>query len=124
MQLLLSLAAIIALIAFAWALGFRVSPHLDEARALAEAQAVLPGFRATQAALAEQGRGALVRSAEGGFAVVWPLADGWVARRVASNNLRFSNGNRLHITLNEPMQKFVDLRLADPLPDWLQGRSP
>ena len=122
MQLLLSLIAIIALAGFAWALGFRSTPLLDDARALAEAEGVLPGFRATGVALADNGRGALVCGADGTLAVVWPLADGWIARRLDADKRLVADQKHIRILLGEPMRKSIELELAGPLPAWLAGR--
>ncbi len=120
-QILLSLLAILALAAFAWALGFHASPRLDEAGAMAEASAVLPGFRAQSAVLAENGRGALVQAEDGSLAAVLPLADGWVVRRLPARGAVQPVEAGLRLRLDEPMLRSTILRIPSPHPDWLEG---
>jgi hypothetical protein len=117
MTTLASLLAILALTGLAWAMGFRTSPTLDAAAAAAEAEARLAGFRAADVALAEQGRGALIRGLDGGFALLLPLGDGWVARRLPAGAMQFANG-RLTARLDEPMLRQAELALQSR-PHWL-----
>lgn len=114
---LASLAAILALTGLAWALGFRTRPMLDEATACAEAEGRLAGFRAAEIALATDGHGAVLKGRDGSVALLLPLADGWVARRVLPSSLSCAGG-LVRAQLREPM--LPEARLALPrCPAWL-----
>lgn len=117
LSLLLSALAIALLTALAWGLGFRNAPVLDEAAATAEAEGRLAGFRAQAVALAEGGRGALLRGVDGGLAVLLPLGDGWLPRRVPSDAVQVE-GRMLTARLGEPMLAVARLTLA-ARPAWL-----
>jgi len=122
LTLLLSAAAIAMLTAIAWAMGFRSDPVLDEAAATAEAQGRLAGFRAADVQLATDGRGALLRDAAGRLALILPLGDGWLVRRIPPDARVRYKGGVLHVAFGEPMLR--DARLAVPrLPAWLEGQS-
>lgn len=114
---LASVAAILGLTGLAWALGFRSQPALDEAEARAEAEARLAGFHASDVALAEGGRGAVLRGADGSVALLLPLGDGWIARRALPSSIACHNG-RLRALLKEPMLDEAQLSLGR-CPDWL-----
>lgn len=114
---LASLAAILGLTGLAWALGFRTRPTLDAAAARAEAEGRLAGFRAAEVALATDGHGAVLKGQDGSVALLLPLADGWVARRVLPSSLSCVGG-RLTALLREPMLPEARLILAQ-CPDWL-----
>jgi hypothetical protein len=118
LSLLLSALAILLLTALAWALGFRNDPVLDAPAAAAEAEGRIAGFRAAAVALAEGGRGALLRGIDGSFALLLPLGDGWLPRRVAAEALNL-DGRSLRVTLREPMLAEAQLTLAEA-PDWLE----
>lgn len=118
--LFLSAIAIAMLTALAWAMGFRTDPMLDEAAAIAEAEGRLPGFRAAGVALAAGGRGALLRDAAGQVAVVLPLGDGWVVRRVPADSRLRHEQAVLHIAFAEPLLRDARLPLAT-MPGWLEG---
>lgn len=118
---LVSLAAILALTGLAWALGFRRQPALGVAEAQAEAEARLAGFRTADIALAEGGRGAVLQGADGSVALLLPLGDGWIARRVLPSSLSCANG-RLRAQLREPMLPEARLSLGR-CPDWLGVRA-
>jgi hypothetical protein len=114
---LVSLAAILALTGLAWALGFRTRPMLDAAAARAEAEGRLAGFRAVEVALAADGHGAVLKGRDGSVALLLPLGDGWIARRVLPSSLSCVGG-RLTARLREPM--LPEARLLLPrCPDWL-----
>ncbi len=116
--LLLSALAIAILTAIAWALGFRTDPRLDPAAARAEAEARLPGFQARTVELAAGGRGALVTGQDGSFALLLPLADGWLVRRIAAAQISRDPAGTLDIRLDEPMLRHARLTLnsANPAP--------
>jgi len=118
MQILLSLVAILLLVWLAWWLGFRGEPRLDAAAAVAEAEAVLPGFSGREALVASDGRGALVRGADGGLAVVWPLADGWVVRLVPPGAVEMLDG-KVRVAVNEPMRRHVEFHRGGAVPLWM-----
>jgi hypothetical protein len=94
-------------------------PALDEAGARAEAEGRLAGFRTMDVALAEAGRGAVLRGRDGSIALLLPLADGWIARRVLPSSIR-CRGGRLSARLKEPMLPEARLRLGR-CPGWLDG---
>lgn len=114
---LASLAAILALTGLAWAMGFRASPVLDEAGARAEAEGRLAGFRTAAVELAADGRGAVLKGHDGSVALLLPLGDGWIARRILPSSLSCAGG-RLTARLKEPMLPEARLLLAR-CPDWL-----
>lgn len=114
--LLLSVAGVIALTLLARALGFSAAPRLDAARARSEA-AQIPGFCARRVALAEDGRSALVEGDGGALALVLPLGDRFIARRVARDALVPAAGG-LEARLDEPMLRTARLALAQP--EWLE----
>jgi hypothetical protein len=118
LSLLLSALAILLLTALAWALGFRNAPVLDVAAAAAEAEGRIAGFRAAAVALAEGGRGALLRGLDGSFALLLPLGDGWLPRRVTEDALHLE-GRALRVRLAEPMLAEARLTLAEA-PAWLE----
>jgi len=118
--LLLSAAAIAMLTAIAWVMGFRSEPVLDDAAAIAEAEGRLSGFRAASVQLAADGRGALLRDAAGRLALILPLGDGWLVRRVPPEVVLRHSGGMLLIAMDEPLLR--DARLALPrIPGWLEG---
>lgn len=118
LSILLSALAILLLTALAWGLGFRAAPVLDEAAAMAEAEGRLAGFRAQTVALAQEGRGALVRGVDGRLALLLPLGDGWLPRLVPTGALRME-GTRLTARLGEPLLAEARLTLA-ARPPWLE----
>ncbi len=78
---LLSAAGVLLLTGVAWALGFREAPRLSQCRALAEA-CQIPGFRPIAAEIAADGRSARVTGAAGDAAVILPVGDRFIARRL------------------------------------------
>ena len=63
MLFLFSALVVLLLTGAAWAFGFRAQPVLDRQSAIAEAEGRLAGFRTEQVALADCGRGAVLRVA-------------------------------------------------------------
>lgn len=118
MTLLLSALAVALLVAIAWAMGFRTRPTLSEAAARDEAEGRIAGFRATQAALAQGGRGAVVRGVDGKLVLVLPFGDSWLCRMVAPGHVHL-RGAVLEADLGEPMLGKVQLPLEQS-PGWLQ----
>jgi len=123
LQLFYSALAVAALVFVAFALGFRHAPRLDQDAAIGEAEAALPGFRASVVALARDGRGAVLRDHDGGLAIVLPLGDGWVARRVPVNAPVSLLGTQMVVKLGEPMLARAELSFAAPLPGWVLARA-
>lgn len=121
LEFLVLLAAILALTGLAWALGFRRQPALDPASAQAEAEARLAGFRTAEIALAKDGRGAVLQGIDGSVALLLPLGDGWIARRVLPSSLSCANG-RLRALLREPMLPEARLSLGS-CPGWIGLRA-
>jgi hypothetical protein len=121
MLILASLVAILLLTALAFLLGFREQPALSAESARAEAEARLAGFRVVDLALAEEGRGAVLRGRDGSIALLLPLADGWIARRVLPSTLSCREG-RVCARLREPMLPEARLRLP-ACPSWLEGST-
>lgn len=117
MLILASIVAVLLLTALAFLLGFRDQPTLSAEAARTEAEARLAGFRVLDLALAEEGRGAVLRGRDGSIALLLPLADGWVARRVLPSSLSCQEG-RLSARLREPMLPEARLRLP-ACPPWL-----
>ncbi len=115
---LVSALGVLLLIGVAWVFGFRTDPVLDEATARAEAEARLPGFRAAEVALARDGRGAVLRGLDGSLALLLPLADGWVARRLRPDASPRLAGCDLELSLAEPGLRRVRLPLV-AAPPWL-----
>lgn len=118
--LLISAIAITVLTGFAWALGFRNAPVLNAAAAIAEAEGRLAGFQAASVALASDGRGAVLRDAAGRIALVLPLGDGWVVRRLPPGARLKHEQGVLHTALAEPMLHEARLPL-EQVPGWLEG---
>ncbi len=116
-MLLFSALGVALLVGAAWALGFRSEPLLDRDGAIAEAEGWLPGFRACDVALADDGRGALVRASDGGLAIILPMGDGWVVRRVAAGMAAPGPDGVLRYALNEPGLSEARLLLRLP-PPW------
>ena len=78
-----SLFGIITLVLLARALGFAKAPVLADAGAAQRIAAdALHGFRPVDAALARDGRGALVAGVDGRVALVRGFGDRWVVRAV------------------------------------------
>jgi hypothetical protein len=118
--LALSALAIAALTGIAWLFGFHARPVLDGMAAIAEAEGRLAGFRAREVQLADDGRGALLRGADGRVALVLPLGDGWVVRRVPPSAVASDGTGAVSIRLDEPMLRSARLPMSRP-PLWLRG---
>ncbi|MFN3370473.1 MAG: hypothetical protein ACK4Z0_02980 [Sphingomonadaceae bacterium] len=118
MVTLLSALGVLLMVALAWVLGFRSDPVLDEGAARAEAEARLAGFRAGDVALAKGGRGALVRGLDGSMALLLPLADGWVARRLEPGFVADVRDAAVEVALGEPGLRRARLAL-EAVPDWI-----
>ena len=123
MILALSVLAVALLTLLAWGMGFRARPVLDEATARAEAEGRLAPFRAADVALADGGRGAVLRGADGSFALLLPFGDSWLSRRLPPGTVFDHRGGHLRVRIAEPMLAEAMLPL-EPLPRWLQeGRA-
>lgn len=118
MTLLLSALAVAIMVGIAWAMGFRSRPTLDEAAARDEAEGRIAGFRAAQVALAQGGRGAVLRGADGSLVLVLPFGDSWLCRLVPPGQVHLRQGV-LQADLGETMLGKVQLPLEQP-PGWLQ----
>jgi hypothetical protein len=114
-----SVVGVVLLVLLARWLGFANDPQLaDAGAAQAEAAAALPGFQPQSAVLSADRRAALVRGAGRAVALVRPLGDKWVVRRLEATALN-RDGNRLTITLAEPQFPATTL-IVSPLP-WLEA---
>lgn len=113
-----SLFGIFTVVMLARALGFARAPVLaDAAAAERVAEDAVPDFRAVEAAVAEDGRGALVAGRDGRVALVRPFGDRWVVRIV--NGARASvEGGRLKLASGEAMVPAAELALGPAAADW------
>jgi hypothetical protein len=113
-----SVIGVLVLVLLARGLGFATDPLLaDAGAAQVEAAAALPGFQPQSAVLSSDRRAAIVRGRGGGVALVRPMGDKWVVRKL--EGARFAReGNRLHVTLAEPQFPATTL-IVPPLP-WLE----
>ncbi len=109
-MLLLSAAGVLLLTGVAYLMGFRDTPSLTPERARQEA-ARIPGFRPLGATLAADGRSALVAGAGGEAAIVLPLGDRFIARRLPEGAAAGST-----VDLGEPFLRRVPLPGASPEP--------
>lgn len=115
----LSVLAVLLLIGLAFAMNFRAQPQLDEAAARDEAEARLAGFRATDVALAKDGRGAVLLGADHSLAILLPFGDSWISRRLERGVEIAHRDGVLIVKLKEPMLPEARLPL-ERLPAWLQ----
>jgi hypothetical protein len=107
-----SLFGIITIVLLARALGFAAAPTLaDPAEARRIAADALHDFRAVDAELAADGRGALVTGADGRIALVRPFGDRWVVR-IVNGAAASVAGDRLRIAPAEAMFPPAELRLG------------
>jgi hypothetical protein len=115
-----SLFGIITLVLLARALGFSKVPRLadtDEARRIATD--ALPGFGATDAVVAQDSRGGLVRGHDGRVALVRPFGDRWVVRVVNGAQTQVKAGH-LRLTLDEAMFPPASLELGAAAATWAE----
>ncbi|MEY2883945.1 MAG: hypothetical protein RL490_1669 [Pseudomonadota bacterium] len=113
-----SLFGIITLVLLARALGFAKSPRLaDGSEARQIAGDALPGFHPVDAAVATDGRGALVSGGDGRVALVKPFGDRWVVRIVNGAEAEVAAG-RLRLTLPELMFPTAEIDLGAAAPAW------
>ncbi len=113
-----SLFGIVTIIMLARAMGFAKAPVMgDVAEARRIAVEVLHDFRAADAVLAEDGRGALVAGSDGRIALVRPFGDRWVVRIVNGAAVRVKDG-RLRLQPNETMFPAAELRLGGAAASW------
>ena len=113
-----SLFGIVTLILLAKALGFAKAPVLADADAAKRiAGDALHGFTAQDAAVARDGRGALVAGKDGRVALVRPFGDRWVVRVVNGASAVVSDG-RLRLEPNEAMFAATDLDLGPAAAAW------
>ncbi len=115
-----SLFGIITIVLLARALGFAKAPTLaDAAAAQRIAAEALHDFRPVEAAVAEDGRGALVAGADGRVALVRPFGDRWVVR-IANGAATRVEGGRLRLTPAEAMFPPAELVLGAAAGPWAQ----
>jgi hypothetical protein len=113
-----SLFGIVTLILLARALGFAKAPVLaDAAQARRIAADALLDFDAADAALARDGRGALVSGRDGRVALVRPFGDRWVVR-VVNGAAAVVTDDRLKIAPDEAMFPPVELELGTTASAW------
>ena len=113
-----SLVAIVVLVGFCWALGFRGAPvFADAAEAERVADEVLTGFRAKDAILAGNGHGALLRGDSGQLVVVRPVGDRWLVRVLGPGAWR--DGDRLVLPAEAGAQAALTLPEPQRWASWL-----
>ncbi|MGL6042638.1 MAG: hypothetical protein ACRC1J_01825, partial [Sandaracinobacteroides sp.] len=100
---------------------FRSAPALDRVSAADEAQARLAGFVAADVVLSTGGRGAVVEGRDGSIALLLPLGDGWITRRLSPGAVRCTDG-RFTAFLGEPMLNEAHLTLTG-CPPWLRAQK-
>jgi hypothetical protein len=122
-QLLFSVAAIAALVALAWLLGFKTQPRLSEADAVAEAEAALTGFRARDCLIAADARAALLRGADGSRALVVAKGDRWVVRRLAADAAMRAAADGLVIDCRDTGMRAVRFPLDGAPPGWIEAET-
>lgn len=107
------LAGVALLVLLARALGFNTQPQLASAAQAGDiARDALIGFRATDVALTQDARAALVAGRDGRIALVRPHGDRWIVR-IANGALVTHTGDTLTLALHEPMFAPLTLRLDD-----------
>ena len=115
-----SLFGIVTLILLARALGFARAPQLaDAAEARRVAADALHDFTATEAALARDGRAALVAGSDGRIALVRSVGDRWVVR-IVNGAQALASGDRLRIAPREAMFPAAELDLGPAAAIWAQ----
>lgn len=113
-----SILGVLTLVALAWALGFRSQARLTDAQAAAaEAARAIPDFHATEAAVADDMKSALVASLDGRTALVRTFADRYVVRLLHGAEARL-DGEVLHLRLPEPGFPKVALALGPQAGKW------
>ena len=112
-----SIFGIVTLVLLARALGFARAPALDAAMARRVAADALHGFVPAEAALARDGRGALVAGRDGRVALVRGHGDRWVVRMVNGADAQVEAG-RLRLDLGELQFPVAELDLGDAAPAW------
>ena len=113
-----SLFGIITIVLLARALGFTKTPVLaDPAEASRIAADALHDFQPAQAAVAADGRGALVAGCDGRIAMVRPFGDRWVVR-IVNGAAAVVSGDTLRVTPAEPMFPPANLRLGAAAALW------
>jgi hypothetical protein len=114
----ISLFGILTLIMLSRAIGFAKTPVLaDAAEARRIAVDALHDFRAADAVVAEDGRGALVAGSDGRIALVRPFGDRWVVRVVNGAAVQV-DGDRLRLKARETMFPAAELRLGGAAASW------
>jgi hypothetical protein len=109
---------IVLLVLAARAFGFARNPRLaDAAEAAGIAAAALPGFRPGDAAIAVDGRAALVAGRDGAVALVSPMGDRWVVRLLDDTDARLDGGTLL-VRPREWLFPRVRLDLGAAAPGW------
>ena len=115
-----SLFGIITLVLLARALGFARAPVLADAAAAQRIAAdALHGFRPVGAAVARDGRGALVAGVDGRVALVRGFGDRWVVRIVNGAGAEVKAG-QLRLASGEWMVPATVLDLGTEAPVWVR----
>ncbi|MFZ4690280.1 MAG: hypothetical protein ACOYLS_13655 [Polymorphobacter sp.] len=113
-----SLFGIVTLIFLARALAFAKAPVLaDAGEARRIAVDALHDFDAIDAAIARDGRGALVAGRDGRVALVRPFGDRWVVR-IVNGAAAMVSGDRLRVTPAEAMFPPAELELGAAAAVW------
>ena len=119
LQLVLSLAAVLALVAFAHFLGFSRGGAIadkGEARELLELAA--GGFDAVDIAVGAGGRGAIARDASGRLAVLFPHGGQFVARVLGHDAQRLADDDTLTIRHPDLPRGALTLQLEEAAEGW------
>jgi hypothetical protein len=117
MIFILSALGVLLVMGLARVMGFAADPILDETQACRRAADALAGFQPQACALDSAGRAALVQGADGGIALVRPLGDRWVVRRLDDAAVATDDGALL-ISPAEPMFPPTQLALGAAAADW------
>jgi hypothetical protein len=119
LPLLGSVAAVAALVAMAFAMGFGRAPSpLDADLARREAEAALTGFVAQSVLVSTDGRAALLSGRDGSRALVFALGDRFVVRRLGTHARVEPQPGGLLVRCGEPGIRPVMMALDAPAPGW------
>ena len=120
LQLAASLAAILALVAFAHFLGFSRSSRLEsEANAKELLRLAVGGFEPKNMLLDAEGEGALGRDAQGRLAVLKPHGNQFVARPLTRSAILVLDNGKLQITDAPLGSRPLVLRIDNTVPAWV-----
>jgi hypothetical protein len=112
------LFGVVTLVLLARALGFGTNARLTSAEdAAVRAAEALIGFTPAEAAVAADGRAALVAGRDGRLAIVTSFGDRFVVRPLDGSRIALE-GNTLRLRLDEPGTPILRLDLGDAARLW------